>query len=395
MKTIWTLLVNKTANCLFNKVEVILEMKIPSSLKWKSEGKTLGQGGQASVVEVIDETNELTGKFALKGLSKGKPKKAYERFAREIEAIKQLRHPNIIQIVDHSDPNDDFQFYVMESVEGAKSLKQIVSSDENPYYANPQKSLQLYIQIIEAIHAWSEVNIVHRDLSLGNILVSLDGSIKVIDFGICQIDDGNTITLVDEGVGTQNYMAPECESGAVGKVSVASDLYSTGKILWSAVTGMNAFSRENPVFNQKSLIKILPDNPETWHLQKIFETTIRQNPLERCKSAEDALNLSRHILFLVISGYPPLEKIHLIHVRFSQLNCGACPSRNRCTRAKTEPRSLTIHPKQEYTALHDRREIQNTREFLKTYNLRAGIEGTISQGVRRSGLRQSRTNWFS
>jgi IS5 family transposase len=46
--------------------------------------------------------------------------------------------------------------------------------------------------------------------------------------------------------------------------------------------------------------------------------------------------------------------------------------------------------KQEYTALHDRREIQNTCEFLKTYNLRAGIEGTISQGVRRSGLRQSR-----
>jgi len=80
----------------------------------------------------------------------------------------------------------------------------------------------------------------------------------------------------------------------------------------------------------------------------------------------------------------------IIHVRFSQLNCGACPSRSRCTRAKTEPRSLTIHPKQEYIALHERREIQNTPEFLKTYNQRAGIEGTISQGVRRSGLRQSR-----
>ena len=55
-----------------------------------------------------------------------------------------------------------------------------------------------------------------------------------------------------------------------------------------------------------------------------------------------------------------------------------CPSRSRCTRAKTEPRGLTIHTKQEYIALHHRCEIQHTPEFLKTYNLRAGIEGTIS-----------------
>jgi transposase len=80
----------------------------------------------------------------------------------------------------------------------------------------------------------------------------------------------------------------------------------------------------------------------------------------------------------------------IIHVRFSQSNCGSCPSRSRCTRAKTEPRSLTVQTKQEYIALHHRREVQHTPEFLKTYNLRAGIEGTISQGVRRSALRQSR-----
>ena len=282
-------------------------MKIPSSSKWQSEGRTLGQGGQASVVEVIDKTGELTGKFALKGLSKGKPKKAYERFAREIEAIKKLQHPNIIRIVDYSNPTDEFQFYVMETVEGAKSLKQIINGNENSYYANPQKSLQLFIQILEAIYACSQVNIVHRDLSLGNILVKSDGSIKVIDFGICQIEEHDTITLVDEGVGTQNYMAPECESGAAGEVSVASDLYSAGKILWSAITGMKAFSRESPVFNQKSLVEILPNNPQAWHLQHIFEKTIRHNAQDRCKSADEALNLVRHILFLVISGYPPLE----------------------------------------------------------------------------------------
>ena len=74
----------------------------------------------------------------------------------------------------------------------------------------------------------------------------------------------------------------------------------------------------------------------------------------------------------------------------AQLDCSPCPSRSRCTRAKIEPRGLTIHPKPEYTALHSRREVQHTPKFLKTYNQRAGIEGTISQGVRRSALRQSR-----
>lgn len=112
-------------------------MKIPSSLKWKSTGQTLGQGGQASVVKVTDETGEISGTFALKGLSKGKPKQAYERFAREIETIKQLHHSSIIQIIDHSNPTDEFQFYVMEFAEGATSLKHLLNSSQNPYYANP------------------------------------------------------------------------------------------------------------------------------------------------------------------------------------------------------------------------------------------------------------------
>ena len=104
-------------------------------------------------------------------------------------------------------------------------------------------------------------------------------------------------------------MAPECESGAFGEVSVSSDLYSAGKILWSVVTTMNAFSRESPVFGQKSIPNLLPDFPEAWHLQHIFEKTIRQNPQDRCKNAKEALNLARRVQFLILSGYPPLELI--------------------------------------------------------------------------------------
>ena len=212
-----------------NRATSTLDLSAINPLIREEKGRDLAW----MLLEVIDKTKELNGIFALKGLSKGKPKQAYERFVQEIEAIKRLQHPSIVQIVDHSSPDDEFQFYVMEHVEGAKSLKHIVGKVANPYYADAQKSLQLFIQLAEAIHAWSEVGIVHRDLSLGNVLVLPSGAIKVIDFGICQIDSQDTITLTDEGVGTPNYMAPECESGALGEISAASDLYSAGKILWS------------------------------------------------------------------------------------------------------------------------------------------------------------------
>ena len=80
----------------------------------------------------------------------------------------------------------------------------------------------------------------------------------------------------------------------------------------------------------------------------------------------------------------------IIDIRFSQSRSRACPSRSRCTRAQTQPRGLTIRTKNEHIALKNRREVQNTPKFLKIYNQRAGIEGTLSQGIRRSDLRQSR-----
>lgn len=80
----------------------------------------------------------------------------------------------------------------------------------------------------------------------------------------------------------------------------------------------------------------------------------------------------------------------IISIRFSTFSCNNCRSRSRCTRAKTEPRKLTIRDQNEYLALKNRRAVQNTREFQDIYRKRAGIEGTLSQGIRKSGLRQSR-----
>lgn len=80
----------------------------------------------------------------------------------------------------------------------------------------------------------------------------------------------------------------------------------------------------------------------------------------------------------------------IIEIRFPTATCRACPSRRRCTRSKKDPRGLTISAQAEYTALQARRQSQETPEFLKIYHQRAGVEATLSQGIRRSCLRRSR-----
>lgn len=80
----------------------------------------------------------------------------------------------------------------------------------------------------------------------------------------------------------------------------------------------------------------------------------------------------------------------MIHIDFSVDDCSACPSRSSCTRAKDLPRTLTLQPKEEHEAIQFARKRQNTEEFASLYSQRAGIEGTVSQGVRAFGLRQAR-----
>ena len=80
----------------------------------------------------------------------------------------------------------------------------------------------------------------------------------------------------------------------------------------------------------------------------------------------------------------------MIHIDLSPDDCTACPSRSSCTRAKDLPRTLTLQPKEEHEAIQRAGKRQKTEDFASLYSQRAGIEGTVSQGVRAVGLRQAR-----
>jgi serine/threonine protein kinase len=265
--------------------------------------------GQASVLEVKKVSEPNGESYALKVLRTEEGTQAYERFHREVNSLQTLSHPAIVKVIDHkSDVQEGLHFYVMEYVRGAVPLKKLVGTNRNPFHRSATESLKVYIQILEALTVCEKAQVVHRDLSLGNVLYDPEsGSIKLIDFGCCHLEDGHCITLTDEAVGTPHYRAPECDGYSESPPTIAADLYSAGKILWSLLTNRKAFDREKPVFNALSLSKVLPNDQPTWHLHDVFAGTIRRNPQDRYASAAEALADAQRILGLLGANIPPLE----------------------------------------------------------------------------------------
>lgn len=297
-------------------------MQIPEHVPWKSTGRSLGSGGQGQVHLVRHQSQPDGPDYALKILRNTESSQARERFRREIEVVKQLRAPSIIQIFDHSNVEDDFQYYLMEFHEGARTLASIIFSEDNPYHGDIDRCLDLFENIIVAIGVCEAASpqIIHRDINPRNILVLPDDTIRIIDFGVCQFDDGVMITLIDENVGARNYTSPECESGSDASIGVHSDIYSAAKVLWSAITSRQAFAREEPVFNGRSMSKMFPESPECWQLVYVFEGTIRANPTNRCRNSNEVLGLIREVRHLVKGGFPPVKRI--------RAHCPSCGRRS-------------------------------------------------------------------
>ena len=292
-----------------------LDIEIPQHVPWNLTGEHLGSGGQGHVYLVTKLESNDGKEYALKALKNPATAQARDRFRREIEIVQNIDHPSIIQIHDYAKQDDDFQFYVMDYHAGAQSLDDVIlSQSTNPFHGNVSLSLDLFEKIVLAIGVCEKNSpqVIHRDINPQNILLLPDKSIRLIDFGICHFENGETITLTDENVGRRNYTAPECEIGDESPASVRSDIYSAAKTLWSAITSRNAFSREEYVFgtNSASMPTMFPNNAETWHLEQIFINTIRKNPADRFTSTDDLLESLAKIRYKTERGFPPPRIAH-------------------------------------------------------------------------------------
>ncbi|MBR0191223.1 MAG: protein kinase [Thermoguttaceae bacterium] len=157
-----------------------------------------------------------------------------QRFNKEIEALRQLRHPNIVRLLGYGQEDDSY-YYVMELVEG-HSLEEELRSGRRFTW---RETLSMAVQIASALNCAHNHGIIHRDLKPANLMLAENGIVKLSDFGIATLFGSSKITNAGNIVGTLSYMAPEQALGQ--PTNMRSDLFSFGAVLTALMTGKPPF----------------------------------------------------------------------------------------------------------------------------------------------------------
>jgi eukaryotic-like serine/threonine-protein kinase len=154
-----------------------------------------------------------------------------ERLHLEAEAIARLNHPNIVTVYDFGEYNDQF-YFSMEYVEG-RSLAELTRH----HSLAPTQAAQYLRTVAEAVHHAHEHGILHRDLKPSNILIDLHGQVKITDFGLAKrLETDSELTLTGQLVGSPSYLSPEQAAGRHRALTVRSDVYALGAVLYQLLT---------------------------------------------------------------------------------------------------------------------------------------------------------------
>jgi hypothetical protein len=199
----------------------------------------LGAGGMGIVFRAVHV--ETRRKVAIKVLSEkaAASKKIVARFARELEILKALKHPNIVRCYGNGREGKE-AYLVMELVSGGSVATLLRRRGKLTWEAVVEYALQICDGLAYA-HSWG---IVHRDLTPGNLLIGDDGQIKIADFGIARVQFGKRLTQTKHTLGTMAYMAPEQIRGTP-PVSHRTDLYTLGCVLFEMLTGRLPFQADS------------------------------------------------------------------------------------------------------------------------------------------------------
>ncbi|MCB0288572.1 MAG: serine/threonine protein kinase, partial [Calditrichaeota bacterium] len=156
-----------------------------------------------------------------------------ERFVNEAKAAAALNHPNIAQIyaIENS---EDAQFIVMEYVDGNELIEAI---RESPLH--PEVAIDYANQIANGLHAAHEKGIIHRDIKPTNIMITGDGQVKIMDFGLAKMADAALKTRQGTTLGTFAYMSPEQAQGMT--VDYRTDIWSLGVVFYQMIAGKAPF----------------------------------------------------------------------------------------------------------------------------------------------------------
>jgi serine/threonine protein kinase len=168
--------------------------------------------------------------------------------------------------------------------------------------------LRLFGQIAEAIAYAHGKGVVHRDLKPENIFLrAADGPAVVGDFGLCFVEDGERHTLMDEGVGSRFFIAPELEDGKAEEISPRGDVYSLGKVLYWLVSSKRRFAREKHRTDANDLVRMTGDR-RLEQVNRLLDQMITENPTTRFENASSVVAALQETTPLIEGGFNVLSR---------------------------------------------------------------------------------------
>jgi eukaryotic-like serine/threonine-protein kinase len=257
-------------------------------------GELLGRGGMAEVRQAVDQ--RLGRSVAVKQLRAdlAVDPTFQARFRREAQSAAGLNHPTIVAVYDTGEEIDPLSgvsipYIVMELVEGP-TLRDVLREGRKIL---PERALELTQGVLEALSYSHKAGIVHRDIKPANVMLTPNGGVKVMDFGIARAvaDTSATMTQTAAVIGTAQYLSPEQARGET--VDARSDLYSTGCLLYELLAGRPPFVGDSPVSVAYQHVREAPVPPSqldpeiTPEIDAVVLKALAKDPDDRYQSAAE------------------------------------------------------------------------------------------------------------
>ncbi|GGS87131.1 protein kinase domain-containing protein [Streptomyces chromofuscus] len=259
----------------------------------------LGRGGMAEVFAAEDVRlgRTVAVKLLRSDLAEDPVSKA--RFTREAQSVAGLNHHAIVAVYDSGEDlvgGQSVPYIVMELVEG-RTIRDLLHNAEAP---GPEQALIIVSGVLEALAYSHQHGIVHRDIKPANVIITHNGAVKVMDFGIARALHGASTTMTQTGMvmGTPQYLSPE---QALGKaVDHRSDLYATGCLLYELLALRPPFVGETPLSVVYQHVQDIPTPPSEIHegsppeLDGLVMRSLAKEPDDRFQTAEEMRGLVQY-----------------------------------------------------------------------------------------------------
>jgi eukaryotic-like serine/threonine-protein kinase len=275
----------------------------------------LARGGMASVFKAVDLDTGLEVVLKVPYIQYESDVVFYQRFQREEEIGKRLRHPGIVRVLETGEKSR--LYLAMEYLPG-RSLAQLLA-EEKPFA--PERALSIALQLAEALACLQEHGVVHRDVKPDNVRVLPGGEVKLLDFGIALLESARRLTWagLSHAVGTPDYMAPEQIRGRRG--DARTDVYALGTLLYEMLTGHLPHESGNAGAVLESKLHGEPTPPSAHlpgldpALQAIVLRAIALDPRDRYASAQELLRDLRCPSAAPLAPPPATPRSHMTRRR--------------------------------------------------------------------------------